>query len=93
MSSMALAIIHNTGLRITPSALAAHTQLWSAHAKDNQLFCAMQIYHDEGESMQEVEVEDVLALQGQPGADSESEETVESDQMSASASDDESEGD
>lgn len=54
---------------------------------------SVQIYHDEGENLQEVEVEDVLALQGKPGAESESEETVESDQMSTSASEDESEGD
>jgi len=54
----------------------------------------VQIYHDEDESLQEVEVEDVLALQGKPDAESESEETAESDQLSASVlSGDESEGD
>jgi hypothetical protein len=55
---------------------------------------SVQIYHDEDESLQEVEVEDVLALQGKPDAGSESEEAAESDQLSASVlSGDESEGD
>ena len=53
----------------------------------------MQIYHDEDESLQEVEVEDVLALQGKPNAESESEESAESDQLNTSSSGEESEGD
>lgn len=69
-------------------AQAAPADPLSAHLAQGPL-----IYHDEDESLQEVEVEDVLALQGKPDAESESEETGESDQLSTSSSDDESEGD
>ena len=55
--------------------------------------CASQIFHDEDDDLQEVEVEDVLALQDTPDIDSESEDSEQSDVMSASdMSDDESEG-
>ncbi|KAL0027112.1 hypothetical protein WJX79_006926 [Trebouxia sp. C0005] len=67
---------------------AAPADPLSAHLAQGPL-----IYHDEDESLQEVEVEDVLALQGKPDAESESEETAESDQLSTSSSGDESEGD
>ena len=49
--------------------------------------------HDEDDDLQEVEVEDVLALQDTPDVDSESEDSDQSDIMSASdMSDDGSEG-
>ncbi|DBB17672.1 TPA: hypothetical protein ACH3X3_002712 [Trebouxia sp. C0006] len=69
-------------------AQAAPADPLSAHLAQGPL-----MYHDEDESLQEVEVEDVLALQGKPDAESESEESAESDQLSTSSSDDESEGD
>ena len=93
MSSVAPASANTNGLHITPSASAAHTDLDLVWPCYGQISYSVQIYHDEDESLQEVEVEDVLALQGKPDAESESEESGESDQLSTSSSDDESEGD
>ncbi len=54
----------------------------------------MQIFHDEAEALEEVEVEDMLPLQGTPHADSEADGSDDSDLMSPSdMSDDDSEGD
>lgn len=48
------------------------------------IMCCLQMYHDEDEALQEVDVEDILALQGAPDIESELEDSAGSDMMSAS---------